>query len=149
MRYLYIFPLMVLLVSSSFAFKCYITLAKGSCWKNYDVNVYISGSSANDKTMKVTIPKGKLWTRQAFECQPKDFLRLSADFSPVFWSSDEGRKYNAKDYWSLPDSVRPGEKAWSVSFCFAEQFSEVPMPPDSTDSCLCDMQNIPDVPKQK
>ena len=141
--------LLVAFTTNALAFKCYITLVKGACWKNYDVNLYVSSPTNQDKQIvTLTAPKGKNWSRATFDCHPKQTLKLTADFSPVFWASDKGKIYNSLNYWNLPDSIKPGEKAWNVTMCFPKQFSEVPRPPEGSGKCACDLESVPKVPEQ-
>jgi hypothetical protein len=133
----------------SWAITCYYTLAKDSCWINYNVSVEVIDSRTGGVLATVTVPKGQAWTRQTFDCKPAQKLTYIARFSPVFWESDIGKTYSAINYWSLPDAVQQGDSAWNVSVCYPSDFSLVPTPPSATAECTCDFTRIPEIkPKQ-
>ena len=132
-------------VSQSFAFQCYITLVKDTCWKNYEVKVNVLDSS-NDKVLTtVEVPKDKSWARQPFNCNPAMRLIYSATFKPVFWQSEVGKSYAAIRYWTLPDKISAQESAWDIPVCFSSAFSGVPFPPDALGNCKCNLLDIPPV----
>jgi len=91
--------------SSLWAFTCYYTLAKDSCWTNYNVSVDVMDAVTDTVLTTVVVPSGKNWTRQAFDCQPGQKLMYKAIFSPIIWESEKGKVYPAKDYWSLPSAA--------------------------------------------
>lgn len=131
------------------AITCYYTLAKDSCWTNYDVSVDIISAKNRRTVATVTVPKGKQWTRQIFPCEPAEILTYIARFSPVFWQSDIGKTYSAHNYWTLPDKVNAGDAGWNVSVCYPADFSLVPLPPTATNNCRCDFSSIPVIPPKK
>lgn len=128
----------------AWSFDCYFTVAKDSCWTNYNVSVSVIETKSNTVLTTVSIPAGKSWYRQKFSCQPGQKLLYNATFSPVFWASDLGKTYPAQNYLSLPESVNSGDTAWNLSVCYPTQFSEVPLPPDAKGNCACDFKSIPD-----
>lgn len=91
----------------------------------------------------VTIPTNKEWVRQEFNCNPSQQLMYYAQFSPVIWDADKGKKYSAINYLTLPAAIKPSEKAWVVSSCFPFDYANVPTPPDATSQCACDLSSIP------
>lgn len=127
------------------AFPCFITMVKGSCWKDYTVKVDVLDAEDDHVLMSITIPKGQSWTRQSFEAKMKQRFMLRASFTPAFWKTEEGRQYYAKRYWSLPEEVEGETIAWNVGACFPENFSSVPMPPEAGQNCACDKREIPQV----
>ncbi len=129
--------------SQLFAFPCYFTLAKDSCWKNYDVQVVVTDAQTNKTIITVDVPKGQLWARQAFSCQPAQKFIYSATFKPIFWHSEVGKTYMALRYWSLPSSISKDQSAWNIPVCFPADFSAVPFPPDANGNCKCDFTSIP------
>lgn len=139
-----------LFASPLWAITCYYTLAKDNCWLKYNVTVDVIDSLSAKILTTVTVPAGKPWTRVTFPCETNgQKLMYRAKFSPVVWESEKGKVYMAKNYWSLPDHVNPGDSAWNVSVCFPSDFSEVPMPPEATASCACDFSTIPVIPPKQ
>ncbi|MDP3561861.1 MAG: hypothetical protein Q8R83_06765 [Legionellaceae bacterium] len=128
------------------AFTCYITMVKDSCWKDYNLIVRVSDASTNAESTTITVPAGKLWERQEFECKEKQTLALVAQFNPVFWSGDENKTFPAQRYWKLPDNIESGITGWNVTVCFPKWFADVPLPPHATADCKCDMDSIPPIP---
>lgn len=141
MRWMAFFLMMY--CSTGFSITCYYTLAKDNCWTNYDVTVDVIDSRTNKTLTSITAPKGKSWARQTFECEASQKLMYIAQFNPVFWEGDTGKKYNSLNYWSLPDVVKPNEKAWTLSVCYPADFSLVPLPPNNSGNCTCDFTSIP------
>ena len=134
--------------AQSLAFPCFLTLAKDSCWTNYDVKVIVMDASNNQPITTVEVPKGQSWTRQPFTCQPGQKLIYQASFQPAFWQSEVGKVYMAIRYWSLPATPKPGDTAWDIPVCYPAAFAAVPFPPDATGNCKCDFGSIPPVPPQ-
>lgn len=131
------------------AYHCFITLVKDSCWTNYDVSVNMRDASTGKSVTNVSIPKGKSWTRQPFECEASQGLDFSATFSPVFWQSDKGKHYSGTKTWTLPSSMNKGDTAWNVTICYPEGFAEVPLPPTAGSHCTCDTKSLPPVEAPK
>lgn len=138
--------LLTALTSQVYAFQCYLTLVKDSCWTNYDVKVTAINAKNNTTVTQVEVPKGKSWTRQAFDCEPAMRLMYKATFAPEFWESDQGKVYSAIRYWTLPGEIKKDQSAWDIPVCFPSAFSAVPFPPDATNNCKCDFFSIPPVP---
>lgn len=138
----------VFIAANSFAFPCYFTLAKDSCWTDYDVKVIVMDAVKNKELLTVNIPKGKSWVREKFTCQPEQKLFYHASFSPVFWQSEVGKTYMALRYWILPASISKDQSAWVISVCYPQDFSAVPFPPTATGNCKCDFSVIPEVKPQ-
>lgn len=135
-------------VTQSFAFPCYFTLVKDSCWTNYEVTVQVIDTDTQRQILTATIPKGKSWLRQPFSCQPAQKINYTATFKPVIWEHEADKVYSAKRYWMLPDAIRPDQSAWEVSVCFPAAFSTVPYPPDASGNCVCDFASIPAIPPE-
>lgn len=135
--------------SWTYAFPCYLTFIKNSCWKNYTVTVDVIDTKNNKKMATITVPINGQWARGQFECASTQTFGFVASFSPSIWESDVGKTYNATHYWSPPVGVVAGEVAWNIGMCFPNDFSEVPMPPDSTGKCVCDKSNIPPIEVKK
>lgn len=133
-------------ISTSYAFPCYATLVKDTCWTQYDVTVTVLDAMTHKALAVIDAPKGQSWGREPFTCQPGQQLLYTAQFKPTFWQGDENKTYTATSYWSLPKSTSPKESAWNVSICYARDFSEVPMPPGATASCQCQFQKVPPIP---
>ncbi len=127
---------------------CYFTLVKDSCWANYNVSVDVLDSNKGQVLTTVTAPKGKQWGRESFTCSAQQKLNYSARFAPVFWQSDVGKTYAAKEYISLPAALTTGQTAWTLSACYPSDFSLVPLPPDASGNCQCDYKTVPAVPTQ-
>lgn len=125
------------------SFTCYYTLAKDSCWTNYNVSVEVQDASTLKSLLTLDVPAGKQWGRGSFECNPMQSLVYIAQFSPVFWQNDKGKTYSALRNWVLPQKINPGELAWTIPVCYPADFSQVPLPPDAKGNCKCDFTNIP------
>jgi hypothetical protein len=133
-----------LIVSSPiWSFNCYFTLAKDNCWLKYNVTVEVMDALTTKVVTTISIPSGQPWARQAFTCQAAQKFMYHAQFTPVIWESEKGKVYSAKEFWSLPEEIKPGDKAWNVSVCYPKNFAEVPMPPEATNHCTCDFTSIP------
>lgn len=128
-----------------FAFTCYMTLVKDTCWTQYNVTVEVYDAANNQQKSTIIIPAKSTWARQKFECQPGEKLRFQAKFTPIFWQQDEGKVYPGVSFWSLPDAVQSGDTAWNITLCFPREFAEVPMPPTATANCQCDTSKVPPI----
>lgn len=137
-----------LLASVSWAFPCYLTVAKDNCWSDYEVSIDVIDSANGANVRTVSIPKNKQWARVLMDCHTSEKFMYIAQFSPIFWASDKGKKYMAKHYWSLPDKIHPQDTAWTLSVCFADDFSLVPAPPQAVAKCVCDFSKLPPIEVQ-
>ncbi|STX28651.1 periplasmic protein [Legionella beliardensis] len=135
--------------SQLFAFQCYFTLVKDSCWTDYSVTVNVMDVANNSTAVTVTAPKGQSWARQGFTCQPGQEFLYKATFEPYIWSSEKGEVYTAINYWTLPKAPKPGESAWEIPVCYPQAFSAVPLPPQATNNCACDFSKVPAIPPKK
>ena len=127
------------------AFLCYYTLVKDCCWTKYNVSVDIINAGTLDKILTIDVPAGTSWVRKTFECTPAESLIYKAQFSPVFWASDQGKIYQGLRNWSLPGKINPGDTAWTIPVCFPADFAQVPLPPTADSNCKCDFSVIPEV----
>ncbi|MFA6304020.1 MAG: hypothetical protein WC627_12940 [Legionella sp.] len=134
--------------NSLWAFNCFFTLVKDNCWFKYNVTVDVVDANKSKTVATITVPAGQSWARQSFACDKEEKLLYKAHFSPVIWESERGKEYMAHDYWSLPATINPNDKAWDITVCYAADFSETPMPPEATGTCVCDKSKIPAVPPQ-
>ncbi len=146
---LFLATLALLSTTSCWSFQCYFTLAKDSCWLDYELTVDVNDSRTNARVTQVVIPKGKSWGRQQFECEPDQKFMYVAHFSPVFWQGDEEKTYNATRFWVLPNQINAGDSAWEVSVCYSADFAMVPLPPGATSNCSCDFSSIPPIPPKQ
>ncbi|MFT4058123.1 MAG: hypothetical protein QM652_01090 [Legionella sp.] len=136
--------------SPIWAITCYYTLAKDNCWLKYNVSVDVMDAVSAKVLTTVTIPAGQAWSRVTFPCETNgQKLLYHAQFSPLIWESEKGKIYVSKNYWSLPNGVKPGDSAWNVSVCYPSDFSEVPLPPEATNTCKCDFSSIPEIPPKQ
>ena len=133
----------VCFLTQAHAFPCYITMVKDSCWSKYNVNVDVVDVFTNKVMASMSIPEGKSWDRKEIVCQPKQTVFLKAAYSPSFWAKDAGRIYYGKRNLSFPEEIKKGDAAWNMTFCFASDFQEVSLPPDSSGQCICDVKGIP------
>ncbi|KTD66204.1 hypothetical protein [Legionella spiritensis] len=131
-----------------YAFPCFMTLVKDSCWLNYNVKVVVQDAVANKEVLTITVPKGKKWARERFECQPAQKFMYFASFTPTIWENQEDLVYRAKRYWFMPGSIGEGDTAWNIPICYARDFAGTPFPPDATGNCVCDFSDIPEVKPQ-
>ncbi|KTD82868.1 hypothetical protein [Legionella waltersii] len=141
---LLVFPLSLLLSAKTWSIPCYYTLAKDSCWTNYNVTVNVIDDASSTTVLTLSIPKGQTWARGSFECKPAQGLRYVAQFTPVFWQSDVGKTYVSTRTWYMPGKVNTGDKAWTIPICYPADFAQVPLPPTADSSCKCDFTNIPE-----
>lgn len=133
-----------LLISfEAWSLTCYITMAKDNCWKDYNVSVEVRSGETTKQIMVLDIPKGKNFARQSFECKPRDTFYYVATFSPVIWERQTGQKYQAKRIWMIPFNIPSDYVLWEVKACYAEDFAQVPIPPEGNADCRCDFSNIP------
>ena len=130
------------------AFPCFFTLVKDSCWTNYNLSVIVRNASTGKSITTVTVPQGKSWAREQFDCQPAEQISFSATFTPVFWEADIGKIYPSRHDWSLPEAVTAGDTAWNLNICYPSEFAEVPLPPEASSHCGCKTDNIPPVKPQ-
>ncbi len=137
------------LVGQSYAYPCYITVVKDTCWLKYNVSVDAVDVSNGTLLTTLTMPKGTSWARQKIDCQGKQVVMFKSTYSPVFWEGDEGKLYAAKRYWSFPEKIEPGEAALNMRVCFSTDFAEVSLPPDASGHCGCDMTSIPEIKSVK
>lgn len=144
MRVLFL-SLGLLFTTPLWSFTCYFTLAKDSCWSNYNVSVDVMDDNAGKVLTTVNVPAGTQWVREKFTCQPAQKLMYRARFTPVFWQNDVGKTYSADRFWFMPGTINPGDTAWNLPVCFPANFSEVPLPPDAKGNCKCDFSIIPDI----
>ena len=143
MRKLYLLCLNLLVTINAHAFPCFITVAKDSCWTNYDVTVRVIDAHTNQQFGQIILPKGKSVAVLSFQCDPSQVFMLNAQFSPIIWQNDAGKMYSSQSYLTLPSAVKPGEVGWNFSTCYPSDFAGVPMPPTATNSCKCDFSSAP------
>ncbi|WP_173236801.1 hypothetical protein [Legionella antarctica] len=127
------------------SFPCYYTLVKDSCWTKYNVSVDVIDPVTSSKLLTVTVPSGKSWVRETFDCHAAQGLIYIAKFNPVFWKNDAGKTYQGLRNWFLPGAINPGDTAWTIPVCYPKDFSEVPLPPEADGNCKCDFSVIPPV----
>ncbi|MGQ3889381.1 hypothetical protein ACQUW5_10155 [Legionella sp. CNM-1927-20] len=140
----------ILFSSQLLAFQCYLTLVKDTCWTDYAVTVKVLDAQNNDVNLStLTVPKGQSWGRQPFTCQPNQKLLYQATFEPYIWENQKNTVYNAISYWTLPSAAKPGESAWEIPVCYPKAFSEVPLPPQATNNCVCNFSQVPPIPPKK
>ncbi len=132
----------------TWAFPCFVTLVKDSCWIDYNVTVTVMNAQTGKQVASLIAPQSQSWVRQSFTCQPGDSLTFSAIFTPVFWESDKGKVYPGQSNWQLPQEIKKTEAAWNINICYPSEFSEVPLPPEANGSCKCITDNIPPVQPQ-
>lgn len=134
----------MLFAANAHAVKCYMTMVKASCWKDYDLTVTIKNAETGDKLGDITVYEGDMWKRGTFSCKEGQTLELSAKFSPVFWSGDSDREFKAMRFWLLPKKAGENAIGWNLTVCYPEWFADVPTPPKATASCACDMSAVPE-----
>lgn len=128
-----------------FAFPCYFTLVKGQCWLNYDVSVKVMDANTEKNVAHIIVPKGKLWERTSFQCEPAQRLYYTATFNPEIWAGDSNVVYRTKQYKLLPKAPTVTEAAWNIQACFPDEFSNVPIPIKGSGNCSCDFNKVPPI----
>ncbi len=142
-RLLLSFIFLTFTFTKTYAFRCYITLVKDSCWTNYNVSVDAINVMGEKLLTSLVIPQGTSWVRNEIDCQPKETLLFKATFTPAFWEKDAGKIYYGKRYWSFPETIGPNESAWNMTVCYGSDFAAIPLPPDAAGNCACDTSTIP------
>ena len=135
----------IFLTAELYAFPCYLTLVKDTCWQNYTITFHAIDVSNEKQVLSLVIPAGESWVRSQFECDAQQLFRFTAQYEPAFWKQDEGRIFSSKRYWALPESVEGKTLAWNVKVCYPADCAEVSMPPTATDHCQCDWSHVPDL----
>ena len=130
------------------AFPCFLTVVKDSCWTKYTVNITAVNPTTGKEIASINIPQGQTWFRQPFDCEPKETISITSNFTPAIWQQNAGKVYSALHNWSLPEKVATGETAWNITICYPADFAGVPLPPDAGSHCACDTSNIPPVKPQ-
>ncbi len=143
MRRLFMMLSGVCLLSQAYAFPCYITMVKDSCWSSYNVSVDVIDVATEKVLATMSMPNGKSWDRKEIVCQPKQTVNLQATFSPAFWTKDAGKKYYGKRLWSFPEEIKKGDSAWNMTICYSSDLQGVPFPPDASGQCTCVTKDIP------
>lgn len=141
----FIINLFLLLSWQAHAYRCVITGIKTNCWEDYNVTINVIDASNNKQLTSIIIPAGSLWNRQEFQCSAKQTLKYEASFNPVIWESEKDRIYKGLHFLTLPKEETEKEKVWNLKICFANQFGEVPLPPEAGQKCECDLTKIPAV----
>ena len=139
--FLYAFP--------GWAFDCYYTLVKDSCWTKFNVTVDVVDAVTSRPLTTVTIPAGEVWKREKFACEPHQKLSYKAHFSPEIWQGDEQKTFNGLKFWELPQAIKTNETAWNVEVCYPKQFLSVPLPPDVIGNCKCEFSAVTPLKTQK
>lgn len=139
----FLFWFLFLETAVTHAFPCYFTLAKGDCWLNYQVTVKVMDAATNKMITEVSLPQGKLWERQAFNCAPGSQLYYTASFSPAIWSGDEKKIWRTKRFKNLPLAPQITEAAWNIEACYPTEFAGLPIPSQAKNDCPCDFSKIP------
>ena len=136
-----------LMMAPSFAFQCYLTVAKDPCWSDYNVTVKVYDYASKKKIVPdLLLPKGKQWVREAFQCQPKQGFYYQATYSPNIWNDKQASVFTSKRIWYLPEKINPKkEVAWNIPICYQTDFASVPLPPRAKGNCRCDFTSIPKI----
>lgn len=132
----------ILFSTTGWAFDCYFTLVKDSCWTKYDVTVDVTDANTLKPILTVNIPAGESWVREKFACKPLQKMAYKAHFSPEIWQGDANKTFSGQKFWELPDAIQSYQKAWNVEICYPKQFLSVPFPPDATGNCTCDFSKV-------
>ena len=132
-----------LISNSIFAFPCYLTLVKDTCWTNYTVSIRVYDGVSGKDIGQANLGPGKPWIRIPFQCEPKQSLKAQASFSPPIWENDPPKMYESKNTIFLPDTIKPDQSAWEVPICYPSAFAGIPLPPTADSNCKCDFSSIP------
>lgn len=130
-------------IQTAWSVPCTISLVKASCWKDYDVKVDVTDLGSDKKIASVSAPKGMMYGRINFDCQPKQGLSQTATFSPIIWDADKGKSYHAIRLWYMPESEPSVGNRWEIKVCFPKHFSNVPLPQGDVSYCGCDFNVLP------
>ncbi len=131
-----------------YAFPCFVTLVKNTCWTDYNVTINVTNADTTAPILSATIPQGQSWVRKKFDCQPREALSFSATFTPVIWQNEAKKIYPGGHNWFLPEAVMKDVTAWNLTICFPKEFSEVPLPPTALNNCECKTDDIPPIKPQ-
>lgn len=134
--------MLCLFTLNAYSVHCFVTGVKANCWESYNVTIDIVDTKNNEKMASIIIPAGSLWSRQEFECTPGENLRFDATFNPIIWEKEKDKVYTGLRFWKLPVTAPKEGEVWNLNICFPTHFSQVPLPPEAQQRCVCDMQNI-------
>lgn len=139
---------MILLSSKIWAVQCYFTIAKSPCWKDYDIDVTLVDMKKQQEAQKIRVPKDCLYNRANFECSPAEVFSAYAEFLPVVWDQDKGKKYPGVRFWAMPESSPRSGAVWEINICYPGHFSGLPLPKSDVRDCGCDFSQIPAIENQ-
>ena len=132
-------------LSTGWAFTCYATFVKSTCWQAYTVTLTLMDAMQNKPITTLSIPSNTSWVRGEFECTPLQTLQLQATFNPTIWENDVNKIYYGTKFKILPATMSKNTGAWDIPICFDNDFAEVPLPPSATSLCQCNMKSIPPI----
>ena len=135
--------------SSIYAFSCYLTIMKSSCWQDFDVTITATDQVSHKQVIKAQdLKKNNLWTRTKFECSPRQGLVFQASFTPAIWQGTGNKMYQPKRVWFLPSDIEKGITSWNIPICYPSAFIGVPLPPNAKSLCTCEnvKKDIPAIP---
>ena len=144
MKYLLKYVAAALMASNVYAVDCIITSVKNSCWKDYEATITLRDVETEKDITTFTIPKDKKWGRTTISCHPGQIIDAKVSFAPDIWEGDGSKVYFSKRIWSFPSQEPKTDESWTLSMCFADDFSSMPEPINSK-NCSCDQSNIPPV----
>lgn len=142
--------LSLLTTSPVFAFKCYITLMKSSCWNKHKVTFRVVDNLTEQNILEgIHLDNDKMWVRKEFQCKAAQGLIPQVRFTPHLWDSEKDREFSTKRVWFLPLTIDDNVEAWNVPICFPSDFASVPIPPTADHDCDCESTKaeIPPLPK--
>ncbi len=144
-NFLKIIVCLLVTASNVYAFNCFITAVKDSCWQGYEIKIDVIDVTADKKILSMVIPKDQDWVRVDFSCYPKQSLLYTATFHPLIWENNADTVYKSKHYWFLPETIKDNEIAWEISLCYTQDFAETPLPAKATGHCICDFSKVPPI----
>ena len=124
---------------------CLLEVAKGSCWKNYDVTIKIVNLTKHKIKRTLKLPpatkdsKSVFSKKMEFPCETLDTFSLFATFKPAIWEENIGKdkEYQSIKLWPVPGIIQEDTQKWLIQICFPDAFHSIPNPPDYTGQCDC------------
>lgn len=125
--------------------QCTIQVAKGSCWKNYDVTFFVKNTTSGEEFSK-TLPKPNgdnasvFADKIQFPCKPLNTLGVFVSFKPEIWQENVGKnkRYQSRQLYPVPSDLDPTAEKWIIQVCYPEAFHSVPIPAEFTGKCPCE-----------
>lgn len=119
-------------------FTCQMHVAKGKCWRDFDVVVRVLDATSEQVLADAALGKNIMAVKKDFPCKPLQPITFNASYAPELWQGDSDRRFYAKGRWSTPAELSKDAKAWVIKICYPAQFTQLPLPKSFGEGCACD-----------